>query len=485
MHRLCPSENKENIFGECIQSDSKSMTSSKRKRHPLDSINPNTAKIEMKSSTAIERVNYDCFERILDGFHLDDLVKVGSSCKHLQSIVCDFFQTKFHKHAVLIDSEQFPRYAVTSNAVHDNYRFGIGHDLNAFLNVVGEKIEKIIILNMFPIAANLTRFENDTKIEQMITKCCGKTLNEIKFKNCGQQMMNGAEPFENVTRVSFENCALGRKASDFTFLFPIMYRFDLIDCNVMDVRHSIEMEFPKLKCFNLNVPLSLNSYANISFNIQNIMAMIDRNPHIESLKLCYWNESAYDAKLLHYVAQKLNDLKNLQLWHLRYTEFFSHGDIHFNSVRKLTLANHCHISGKLAANLAALSFENLSKFCITGEFDSECTAFLARHKTIRAISFVSSGAHDWYPSEADVIGIVNLLPNLVKITLDGSRLTAHGLLRLIKQCSTMVLSLKIQRYAFSNAIRKMFQWECTKLGWHVNFNSLSTDPKMKIQRKIN
>lgn len=393
MHRLCSNENKENVFGKNVGRMFKS-TDSNRSRSLFDPINENISK--SNKSTTILDVNYDCFERIFNGFTLDDLVKAGNTCTYLQSIVCSYFRSKFRKHAVIIDCDRFPVYEVTSSSLNVNYRSCTGRDLFAFLHVFKKLLFKLTIVNMYPIIIDTERLRHDTIIEKMICKYSCDTLDEIKFGNCGQQMMNQAEPFKAVTKVSLERCVLGRKGSDFGYLFPSMRRLDLIDCNVYNVRDSIAKEFPNLGCFHLSVPLNDNSWSDWSFDVPAIMSMMDLNPNIQSLKLCYWNASAYDAKLIHYAAQKLHQLNHLQLWHLRFTEFFSHGVIRFNSVRKFTLVNQCHVPGKLQANLDALSFENLCKFHMIGEFDNACAMFLARHKTIREISILPSGQHDWY-----------------------------------------------------------------------------------------
>lgn len=140
----------------------------------------------------------------------------------------------------------------------------------------------------------------------------------------------------------------------------------------------------------------------------------------------------------------------------------------FPQVQKLTLANHLHQFGTLDRNLSALSFECLRKFAIVGQYDSECTTFIARHKTIKELSIVPNGNHEYYPSDQDIARIFNILPNLEKFLVDGSHLTPKGLIRLISKRSNLLL-VKVHRFTFSAVIRMLFRWKCFQHGFNVNF----------------
>lgn len=307
------------------------------KRQPFKSIygnNPITApqpSVALEQQTNLIDLNYDCLEHIFNGFCLTDLIAVGGTCTYLQSVACRYFQSKFRKFYMFIDCDQYPCYSISKPPTF--HSIDIGTDIEAFLFVFGGVLSKLTIRNMCPIRnVDPERLEHDAKIQQLIDTYCRKSLHEIKFQHCGKLTMHHAQPFEEVTKISFDRCILGDKVANFQYLFPRMRKLDLIDCDVRSVRQSIEKEFPQLEYFNLSVPFGVNSWSESSFTVANVKTAIERNPNLKSLNLCYWNLSAYDAKLLKYAAANLHQLKSLQLWHLRYTDFYSDGDIHFPTV---------------------------------------------------------------------------------------------------------------------------------------------------------
>lgn len=479
------------VFTQSPKNALKLTDSSKVLRQPLKSIYQNPNVIINESShhdpTKFIDLNYDCLEHILRDMTLNDLQCVGSTCTYLQSIVCRIFNAKFRKNVVFIDCNHFPIYTVSSCNSSFKLQYNKGNNVSAFLNVFGEVISNLVILNMFAISntGDNQRFECDARINHSIVTHCRQHVIDIKFRNCGQQMMHKANPFTKVTKVLFDHCILGKDVSNFQHLFPAMRKLEIIDCNVTNVRDSIETHFPQLECFNLSVPFGGNCWSNSSFTIENVKIAIEQNPHLKSLKLCYWNQSAYDANLLKYAAVHLNQLKTLQLWHLRYTDFCGEGDIHFASVEKLTFANYLHDFGRLECNLAAISFENLNNFCMIGEFDNECTTFIARHKTIKKLSIIPTGNHGWYPLDEDIIRISSVLPNLERIIVNGLRLTTNGLLQLINQHQQKTIMLiKVRRYVFSAAIRKLFQVQCRLLGWDVTYHDTYNGPELIMQQKL-
>lgn len=238
----------------------------------------------------------------------------------------------------------------------------------------------------------------------------------------------------------------------------------------------------QLEYLNLNVPFSVNSLTDSSFTLDSAKAVIDCNPSIKHLKLRYWNASAYDAKLLKYAVDNLQ-LKSLQLWHTQYTDFWSDGDIFIPSVQKLVLVNHVQQLGYLDRNLSSIHFENLRKFSILNEFDTECTTFLARHKTITEMCIVPSGEHEWYPTDDDVIRFFSVLPKLERLLVNGRRMTSKGLIHLISQRNHLS-AIKVHQYTFSAAIRKLFRCKCTQLGWSVVYDT-AIDSDMTIKRLFN
>lgn len=254
-------------------------------------------------------LNDFCLQRIIRLLSLQDIINVAGSCTRLQKMACVVFKLVLREHEVVIDCSQFPSYTV--NARSDVLpKMFFGSDFDAFITSFGEVIKKLTITNMFPVAQrDLDRLKNDEDIEQLVTKNCRDHLCDITFKRCGTRAMNQAKPFKEVTKVSFINCAMGQKGSDFDYLFPKMRKLEMIDCDVTEVRESIVRPLPQLKCLDLYVPLDLNSWMGSSFSVKNVKAAIDLNPQIQSLGLCYWNEVAYDAKLLQYSAVNLPNLR--------------------------------------------------------------------------------------------------------------------------------------------------------------------------------
>lgn len=379
-------------------------------RKPLKILSKQITNASSMEPLKIIDLNLDCLEHILRGFNLTDLISIGSTCIHLNDAVCRTFTLMFKKHEVFIDCNQFPRFTVRSQSNQPHQRESNGNNIETFLKVFGTEVKKLTVLNMSPIKyEDIQRVENDKNIEQLITKYCKKYLTAIQFKNCGKCSMLNAQPFEKITKVIFEQCTLSEKFSDFSYLFPGMRLLEMIDCNVTNVQNSIEKEFPHLESLSLAVPFDLNSWARSTFSVENIMAVMDHNQNLKYLSLQYWNESAYDAKLLKYASVKLNELKTLQIWHSKYTDLGSHGNLDFKSVRKLILSNTYHVPGRLTRNLDIFTCENLQTFSIHNEFDAECTTFIDRHKTIKKIMILPKGRHDWYPLDADIQRITSKL----------------------------------------------------------------------------
>lgn len=176
----------------------------------------------------------------------------------------------------------------------------------------------------------------------------------------------------------------------------------------------------------------------------------------------------------------------MRLSHIRYTDFCSEGpeEIRFASVRKLTLTNNYSELGLLDRNLNALKFEGLQKFRLIGRFDTECLAFLARHKTINKLYFISTGQHDWNATDHDLIMFGSILPNIKKIELNGSNLTPTGLMRFITKCGSVSL-VKVRHYTFSAVIRRLFIFKCNGLGWRVTYTNSTHEREIVMRRMTN
>lgn len=437
-------------------------------------------------------LNDDCLERILLLLDLNDVINVAGSCTRLNPIACTVLKLKLRKYDVLIDCDHFDSYTVISHSRQSSERL-IG--IEAFLTAFGKSnvLKKLIIRNMAHILENdPRRLEYEAKIRRLIVENCGERLPkdnkekqhalkersfDIKFHKCGEKALDNMEPLERIKAVSFECCSLTK---DFNQLFPNMQKLDVIDCDVSSARESLEKSIQKseLKSLSLIAPLSVNTWTNLSFNVANTIAAIEKSPQIQDLHLCHWNGSVYDANLLKNITQRLPLLKSLQLWHFQHTDFNSEGDLHFMNVRKFSLANHCHTFGLLDKNLNGLSFHALKKFCITGEFDSECITFIARHKTIKELFCVASGDHDWYPTNEDVHRFGTILPDLEKLVVSGNRLTPTGLIKFISQCKSAPI-VQVCRYTISAPIRRLFQCKCAERGWKVSFNNSMHEFTMK------
>lgn len=437
--------------------------------------------IKSNASLKIVDLNNYCLQRIVRILPLQDIINVAGSCKRLQAAACGIFQFLLREHEVVIDCTRYPRYTINTKSTELPQMFS-GSDLVAFAAAFGKIITKLKVIHMNHVSMNdAQQMQINATIMNMLMTECVMNLRAITFLRCGEQMLKDDQRFEEVTKVTFEKCILGKNESHFQHFFPKMRKLELIDCSVRDVRDCIAMSFPLLKCLNLSVTLDANSWSKLSFTVENIKSAIDLNPQIQSIGLCYWNESAYDATLLQYAAVNLPYLKSLELWHLRYTDFSSHGPIQFANVHKFTLAHSYDEIGRLDRNLSALSFPKLHKFYINGCFDTECLTFLSRHKTIKKLSHSTNGQHNRYPSDDDIIKVGSILPNLEKIELYGKRLSPKGLLRFISQYKSVTV-IKVRHYISTAPGRYMFETKCQDLGWTVKFSNSAAGPEFIMKR---
>lgn len=74
------------------------------------------------------------------------------------------------------------------------------------------------------------------------------------------------------------------------------------------------------------------------------------------------------------------------------------------------------------------------------------------------------------------------MPYLLKINVDGSHMTANGLLKTITQCDTLI-EVKVRRFKFTTAIRKLLQWKCLDIGWKVNYYTDNGEARMSIKKQ--
>lgn len=436
-------------------------------------------KINVPEPTTILKMNYDCMELIFRYLHLKDLMNVAVTCVELNSHASQYFTQTYRNGEVCIDCNQFPRFRLTYSTLHANEKF-VFDDIIGFIEAFGELVPKLTIRNLFPLDNCAPRLANDTLLQESIVKHCREHVRQMRFITCGEATMNNVLPFTKLEKVIFDGCHMGEMFSDFKNLFPNIRKLEMIDCNVTNAHECIQDL--QLECLNITVPLALNAWANCAFTVADVKAAIDANPTIHKLALCYWNQSAYDAKLLKYVSLNLPFLKTLKLWHIRFNEFNTEGDIYFSSVRKFTLANSHHVIGRLELNFSKLWFPELDKFYMIDEFDMECISFIGRHKTIRNLYFLPSGNHDFYPTDFDIKHFVDLLPNLEKFVVSGRRLTTNGLLRFISQCKTVSI-VKVRQHKFNATIRYLFKDRCIDLGWDAVFGQFRNEPEITLKRR--
>lgn len=425
----------------------------------------------------------DCLEYIFNDLSFQDLVNVAGTCKYLQTNATEFFISHVKHHEVIINCDEYPRYTVQMHSNRWPHEFK-GRDVEAFIFGFSEVIEKLTIINLFPLITDELRLKTDAKIELAIAKAFAgrKKLGELKFIRCGPQLMKSYTSLEvHVESVTFERCILGVSAFNWPHSFPSMKKLAIIDCDVTLVRQCIEKPFPHLKCFDLTAShLNVNSWSDSAFSIPNVQRAIDENPDLHKLALCYWNNFAYDATLLKYAAEHLASLQSLHLWHLQHTEFFSKGAVDFLSVRKFTLSNDYYHPERLNRNLASLTFYALEKFYFLGHYDAGCVTFLARHQNIQKFICHSCGPHSHYPTDFDLNVFGNTLPQLHVLYISGNRLTPAGLIQFISGCASVSL-IKVRNLAFSPVIRERFGKDCKEHGWKASY----VDDVPKIVMKKN
>lgn len=435
-----------------------------------------------KTPLQIIDLDFDCLEYVFNDLSFQDLINVAGACTYLQTDATKYFASHVKNHEVIIDCDQYPRYTVQMQSNRWPHEFK-GSDFEAFNFGLNEVIEKLTIINLFPVTADELRIQTDTQIERVIVETFTgkKKLSELKFIRCGPRMMKSYTSMEfHVGSVAFERCVLGDSAFDWPNLFPSMQKLAIFDCDVTMALPCIEKTFPHLKCFDLTASHSdINSWFDCAFSEPNVQRAFDENPGIEKLSLRYWNGFAYDAKLLKYAAEHLVSLQSLHLWHWKYTEFFSKGPIEFSSVRKFTLSNDYYHPEKLNLNLAKLTFRALEKFYLLGHYDAECVTFLARHQNIRKFICHPHGPHSHYPTDFDLKTFGNTLPQLKVLCIAGNRLTPAALIQFILDCATVSM-IKIRNLKFSPALRERFGKDCKEHGWKVSYED--DVPKIVMKR---
>lgn len=437
-------------------------TKSEENNNNLTVENESTEKEPMK----IVDVIYDCLVPILRHLKFQDLVNVSVSCKYLRTVARDVFNQRVRNREVVINCDSFPYYMVKGESKVWSRQSMQGRNINDFLCGLGAEVTKITIHNMYTAADNI---ERDEQIERtiMLNKqdsdgvTAKSKLRAMEFVGCGRQTMRQVQSFNDVTSVSFNRCDL---TSHFLDAFSNAKRLELIDCTVSADDGIIDRPFPLLTHLSLYMPFSDHTFANMSFTIATIKKAIDNNQQIQNLSLCHWKDFEYNANVLKYVADNLTNLKCLILWHYKHTDFSTHGDIHFETVRKFVLNYEFRDVFGLQRNLSALTFNGLERFYLLGPFGMECIEFLARHDTIN--KFICMSTDSTGPTDKDMLKFAETLPNLEKIVLSGLRLTLTGLIQFISKCSS-VQQIKIDRYNYSAVMLQLFQYRCSESGWKV------------------
>lgn len=329
---------------------------SKKSKKRVKKSRPNAKKSnKIRRRTKKVELNADCLSEVFGYLDIFDLGNVAATCTNFKYIARDVFSRKFAKDVVTVSNEH-------------NAAFG-GHVPSILLlSLFGDLITKLrvdyIINNCF-----------NRKLEEALSKYCGKSAIEIEFQDCNAIAFRQIErPFESVTKVIFRKCELGSLVSNFNKLFPKARCLEFKEISTFAA--CIEQNFPQIDHLGLGHTFYDVPSDDVPSKCRaSLMAIIELNPQIKSLTLTHTN-IIVTSEVLFYINEKLPLLDTLNFM---IDESISEKRIHFKNLRKLTIV--------------FFKSQHLSIFLITTRLPAEVTLIGWQYGDVG--SFLSTNEKKW------------------------------------------------------------------------------------------
>lgn len=407
------------------------------------------SKKQKGESMEIFDLNDDCLIEIFLYLNIDEMVCVAEASERFAESARAAFACKYAKDPV----------AVTN---FDGMKTAQSLSSTKLLRHFGGLIKKLRV----KYHSDFHRF--DSELENAICKY-GENMNEIELVNCDSLafMQIQKQPFSSIEKVLFTRCALGRFVFEFNQWFPNARSLDFVNSKMFHSNDAkcIEQHFSKLEHLGIVNPREgddrlkyrdvsrsqLESHINRHiFTNTNLMAAIDWNPQLKSLKLRHNNDNGrsnqsqyrFGIKITGHVLTQVNTkLPLLESLDLTITQMgllpnFNRSQLYFKNLKRLSI----HFCSSFLLQYLPIKTSQLDELILSGEeLDDECSLFILRQKQCRKLTL--SGEWDDDECFNDAMKAIKGLTTLEHIELPYNGLTNNNkqfaIISLLNECKSL------------------------------------------------
>lgn len=396
---------------------------------------------------------------IFEELNLTDLINVAQTNTYFHHLAAEIYRHKFqHK---IIKIERKSNFDARPIQIQENsITFSTPTMAEGFLRVFGLLVTKIMLSDM------KVNIEDAKRISKIINEFCSNSLRQLELRNSPMQIWNELkEPMKNVENLTLFNKFEISENVNLTKLFPSLRRLSLEFINSHDI-HTFDAHFPHLK------HLTHAYFACETNSEQDLVNLCRMNPQIHSLNLKY---SSYVS--LKIAGENLKNLTILKIYWPVWTGAREEADeLRFENVRKLVLEAVQYIP--VQVTFPQLEEMKVHFFPLLNDQSIE---FLGRNNGLRKLD-ISNIALD-----AHILKLVNVLPNLIELSLDcGRDVSSKSIISFAQQHDNLkMIHLKYVDKSLgeklneeiSNATNKHI-WECTdfeengKMSYQLNLRRI-------------
>ncbi|XP_055306238.1 uncharacterized protein LOC129570592 [Sitodiplosis mosellana] len=361
-------------------------------------------KIDSKQLQVLD-INDDCLQIVFECLDLEDLFNVAEAHSHLVPAARMVFARRYRMKKVFLNLD-LVRFI-------DDDCIEVRKDVAAaFFRYFGAVVSSLFI-----------NFEGQREraIEQSLLDHCPGTLVKFELALCDTSNLDTIdEPFGKVEQLTITKSSLSKRLSRLYVWFPSLTTLKLIN---------VTSEKPEYLVAHLPQLRNLVIYnEKMTIPLATISGMLRANPQLESLVLC----CDYDADFLQSVSASLRRLIELELW-APDDRFLCFGDdkVRFESVETFALIAP-HLRGEFVVNMP-FEFTNLKELYFDGfnEFKGQLISFIKENHGVRQLNLVPC-IDDWDDlTFADLMSVVNSLPDLVELEFCGDTFKMDDIIQLL------------------------------------------------------
>lgn len=393
-----------------------------------------------RETAAILKLDIDCFEELFEYLPLEDLVRIGKTCKRLQRVAGYFYQQNYFGIAHILYAMAYPDLRCYTTIDNLNHFVPFIRDIYISSNKLEHGLD---ILQDFQ---QLTQIHLSKPDWDRLKKMSTTNAETLYLNRCDFNIPEFIDRFPKLRRLyvkdcDFENKSLGR----FCWLIR---KYPTLEYLALDYFYDegIELTIAPILILNPNIRM-FHTKANILTKVGDLILSTNIKLDILSLRI-HWihlraDESIFDLlhqlykrgfyKKLHlegvdsqYPPFYQNMLKQLAILQglvkmsgfavrRSFTIFKNLEDLHIEYIKEIKSIVDCEILAKELINLKRLYFFEVS-------FDA-ITEFIRRSVKVHSIKmeYITAGTH--FNKDTQVIDILTLnrerkkLPNAHKITL--------------------------------------------------------------------